>query len=73
MQRLCVECLESWVTTGIHCEACLVSFEKHRKAMKTVFGKVEPGSIGFEGPTIKDVNPEDIEFGYHVEYVRGQY
>ena len=62
--RLCLGCLESWTfSTDPLCPACKIEHELHRNAKGDWGGKPEPSE--WWGPTLKDVDPEDLENAYY--------
>ena len=69
MRRLCLVCLSDWVEIPEDiCLACEIDRDRRMKILgQTGSMRRNDSAVDWWGPTQKDINPEDIAFGFHVE------
>ena len=67
-ELLCLGCFDDLAEPGTNPAYCLACGMKHGDAIRASsksYG-ARSGRKGFDGPLESEVNPEDIEFGYHI-------
>ncbi len=65
---LCLGCFDDLAEPGTYPAYCLACGMKHEDAIRASSRSYGAGSgrVGWDGLTINDINPEDIDFGYHI-------
>lgn len=65
---LCIGCFDDLAEPGTNPAYCLTCGMKHEDAVAASsksYG-ARSGRVGWDGLTDRDVDPEDIEYGYHI-------
>ncbi len=65
-RRLCLGCLSDWAEPGsAQCYMCDAECARSRKTSHRRYVHADEQPVEWWGPTLMDINPEDVQFGFH--------
>ena len=71
-RRLCLRCLAAWMDINEElCATCTLDYKDFLARSHIKYTAINNEPVDWYGPTLADVDSDDLAFGFHVEDVYG--